>query len=93
MPVGFLSTVISAWDCLQRKNLWGQQPSQITCGWELSCATVGTGVSWSGSTGLYSDLKEVYRVGEERVQGLSVLEGKKPGLYGSTWGQIYKVLS
>ena len=52
VPVGFLSTVISAWDCLQRKHPLGQQPSQITCGWELCCPTVGPGVSWSGSPGL-----------------------------------------
>lgn len=59
MPVGFLSTIISARDCLQRKNLLGQQPSQITCGWELSCPTVGMGMSWSG---FISVLEWIYRV-------------------------------
>ena len=59
MPVGFLSTIISAWDCLKRKNLLGQQPSQVTCGWEPSCPTVGMGMSCSG---FISVLEWIYRV-------------------------------
>lgn len=39
MPVGFWSPDISAWDCLQKKRLWGQQPSQITSGQEHTCPT------------------------------------------------------